>query len=377
MDPIFGPNPLPATPLLLLQAEAQKLNAAWSAERSALEQRKAARSNLQKARADLGVAEREGDLVRAGELKYSIIPRLEKEFSQWSKAAGAGGNFGDDSLLSEQVTPAHIAEVVSRATGIPATRLVAAERERLLDMEATLAKTVIGQDEALAVVANAVRVSRAGLQSPDRPLGTFMLVGPTGVGKTHLCKALADFLFDSQDAVTRLDMTEFSERHAVSRLVGAPPGYVGYDEGGQLTEAVRRRPYTVLLLDEFEKVHASNCTLPTLRPPPHSVVAMLRLSGDGRRAAQRCAQTAPFFTTTLFHPLGPHHSTCLNPPPLVSPAHPTAPSQLYAQCPHVQFSFRVCPLLPHIIPHPASTSETPSTLASIPLTPLIHPSVLT
>mmetsp|Transcript_15476 Transcript_15476/g.49174 ORF Transcript_15476/g.49174 Transcript_15476/m.49174 type:complete len:524 (+) Transcript_15476:280-1851(+) len=245
------------------QAEAEKLNAAWSAERSALEQRKTARSNLQKARAELGVAEREGDLVRAGELKYSIIPRLEKEFSQWSNAAGstAGGNHGDDALLSEQVTPTHIAEVVARATGIPATRLVAAERERLLEMEATLAKTVIGQDEALAVVANAVRVSRAGLQSPDRPLGTFMLVGPTGVGKTHLCKALADFLFDSPDAVTRLDMSEFSERHAVSRLVGAPPGYVGYDEGGQLTEAVRRRPYTVLLLDEFEKAHREVATL--------------------------------------------------------------------------------------------------------------------
>jgi len=250
------------------QATAQELGAAWSAQRETLEQRKAARASLQQARADLAVAERDGDLVRAGELTYAIIPRLEKEFSQWSEAAGGGaGGEGaetgdsDAALLSEQVTEAHIAEIVARATGIPAARLVAGEREKLLQMEATLARSVIGQDEALAVVSNAVRVSRAGLQSSERPLGTFMLVGPTGVGKTHLCKALAEFLFDSADAVTRLDMSEFSEKHAVSRLVGAPPGYVGYDEGGQLTEAVRRRPYSVLLLDEFEKAHREVATL--------------------------------------------------------------------------------------------------------------------
>jgi ATP-dependent Clp protease ATP-binding subunit ClpB len=159
------------------------------------------------------------------------------------------------------VTPAHIAVVVSKATGIPADKLLAAERDKLLNLEAALAAQVVGQPHALRVVADAVRVSRAGLQPGERPLGVFLLVGPTGVGKTQLCKALASQLFDSEEAMTRLDMSEYSERHSVSRLVGAPPGYVGYDEGGQLTEAVRRRPYAVVLLDEFEKAHREVATL--------------------------------------------------------------------------------------------------------------------
>jgi len=163
-------------------------------------------------------------------------------------------------MLSENVTASDIAEVVSKATGIPVSQLARAEADKLSHLEARLAEQVVGQDHALRVVADAVRVSRAGLQPPDRPLGVFLLVGPTGVGKTQLCKALAAQLFDSEEAVTRLDMTEYSESHSVSRLVGAPPGYVGYEEGGQLTEAVRRRPYAVVLLDEFEKAHRSVAT---------------------------------------------------------------------------------------------------------------------
>ena len=171
------------------------------------------------------------------------------------------GEDGGGMMLDEQVTAAHIAEVVSKATGIPSTSLELAERDKLMHLEAELAKQVVGQDHALRVVADAVRVSRAGLQPHDRPLGVFLLVGPTGVGKTQLCKALARQLFDTEDAVTRLDMSEYSEKFAVTRLVGAPPGYVGYDEGGQLTEAVRRKPYSVVLFDEFEKAHREVATL--------------------------------------------------------------------------------------------------------------------
>ena len=195
-------------------------------------------------------------------MKWAVVPRLEQELAQWEEAAPAGGGEGGGgSMLAEQVTAAHISEVVSKMTGIPISQLELAEREKLLHLEAKLAQSVVGQERALSVVADAVRVSRAGLQPPDRPLGVFLLVGPTGVGKTQLCKALAGELFDSEEAVTRIDMTEYSERHSVSRLVGAPPGYVGYEEGGQLTEAVRRKPYSVVLLDEFEKAHKEVATL--------------------------------------------------------------------------------------------------------------------
>ena len=231
--------------LHLKQSEADDARAAWEKEREALEQRKTARQRLQDARADLAAAERDGNLGRAGELTHAVLPRLERELKRWESEAASGSDddgSGSAGLLAEQVTAAHIAEVVSRATGIPATRLEVADRDKLLHLEDALAEQVVGQDHALRVVADAVRVSRAGLQPPDRPLGVFLLVGPTGVGKTQLCKALAKQLFDTEEAVTRLDMTEYSERHSVSRLVGAPPGYVGYDEGGQLTEAVRRKP---------------------------------------------------------------------------------------------------------------------------------------
>lgn len=243
------------------QTEAEAAQATWRREREVLEQQKTARQRLQQARADQAQAERDGDLARAGELTHAVLPRLEREMKQWEKEAGGIGGEGEGGMLAEQVTSAHIAEVVARATGIPANKLALAERDKLMHLEAALGAEVVGQPQALQVVADAVRVSRAGLQPPDRPLGVFLLVGPTGVGKTQLCKALAKQLFDTEDAVTRLDMTEYSERHSVSRLVGAPPGYVGYEEGGQLTEAVRRKPYSVVLLDEFEKAHREVATL--------------------------------------------------------------------------------------------------------------------
>ena len=243
------------------QTEADEAKAAWERERDTLEQRKTARQRLQEARSDLANAERDGDLGKAGELTHAVLPRLERELQRWESEAGDKAGEESGGMLAEQVTAGHVAEVVSRATGIPASQLQLAERDKLMNMEAALAEQVVGQPEALKVVSDAVRVSRAGLQPPDRPLGVFLLVGPTGVGKTQLCKALAQQLFDTEDAVTRLDMTEYSERHSVSRLVGAPPGYVGYDEGGQLTEAVRRKPYSVVLLDEFEKAHREVATL--------------------------------------------------------------------------------------------------------------------
>jgi len=246
-----------------LQSETDAANADWSREREALDQRKTARQRLQQARSDLAAAERDGNLMKAGELTHAVIPRLEAELTQWEGAvpqASADAEGADGGMLSEHVTAADIAEVVSRATGIPVSQLELAEKDKLAHLEHRLAEQVVGQDHALKVVADAVRVSRTGLQPPDRPLGVFLLVGPTGVGKTQLCKALASQLFDSEEAVTRLDMTEYSESHSVSRMIGAPPGYVGYGEGGQLTEAVRRRPYAVVLLDEFEKAHRTVAT---------------------------------------------------------------------------------------------------------------------
>jgi len=214
------------------QAKAESANAQWTTERRALEQRKTARQRLEQARKDLAAAERDGNFAKAGELLHAVVPRLERELEQWEGAAAKGGTGAGEAggegggMLSEQVTSAHIAAVVSKMTGIPTTQLDMSERDKLLQLEAKLAQTVVGQDHALRVIADAVRVSRAGLQNPDRPLGVFLLVGPTGVGKTQLCKALAGQLFDSEEAVTRIDMSEYSERHSVSRLVGAPPGYV-------------------------------------------------------------------------------------------------------------------------------------------------------
>ena len=231
-----------------LQQKSAELTAKWQAERDKLEGARSLKEQLDKARAELDQAKREGNLQRAGELSYGVIPGLEKQL----EAAEA-----DDGqvMVEEAVGPEIIAEVVERWTGIPTSKMLEGEREKLLRMEEEIARRVIGQKQAVTAVANAVRRARAGLQDENRPLGSFLFLGPTGVGKTELTKALAEFLFDDDKAMVRIDMSEFMEKHAVARLIGAPPGYVGYDEGGVLTEAVRRRPYQVILFDEVEKAH--------------------------------------------------------------------------------------------------------------------------
>ncbi|HTN61948.1 MAG TPA: AAA family ATPase, partial [Devosia sp.] len=236
-----------------LEEQAQALSAKWLAEKDRLSGSQKLKEGLDAARSQLEIAQRQGDLAKAGELAYGVIPGLEKQIKA---AEDANGDGSKDPLMAEEVvTPSHIAQVVSRWTGIPVDRMLEGEREKLLHMEDSLGARVIGQAEAVAAVAKAVRRARAGLQDPNRPIGSFMFLGPTGVGKTELTKALAQFLFDDETAMVRLDMSEFMEKHSVARLIGAPPGYVGYDEGGVLTEAVRRRPYQVVLFDEIEKAH--------------------------------------------------------------------------------------------------------------------------
>jgi ATP-dependent Clp protease ATP-binding subunit ClpB len=222
----------------------------WNAEKAALSGTQHIKSELEQARMDLEVARRAGDLNRMSELQYGRIPELEKQLDLAAQA-----EMQEMTLLRNKVTDAEIAEVLSKQTGIPVTKMLEAEKEKLLRMENVLHNRVIGQNEAVEVVSNAIRRSRAGLSDPNRPIGSFLFLGPTGVGKTELCKTLAMFLFDSEDAMVRIDMSEFMEKHSVARLVGAPPGYVGYEEGGYLTEAVRRKPYSVILLDEVEKAH--------------------------------------------------------------------------------------------------------------------------
>lgn len=225
------------------------LREVWSAEKSSVQGTQDIKSELEKARVEMDQARRAGDLSRMSELQYGRIPDLEKQLHT------AQAEETETTLLRNKVTEEEIAEVVSKWTGIPVSRMLEGEREKLLRMEDDLHKRVVGQDEAITAVADAVRRSRAGLSDPNRPNGSFLFLGPTGVGKTELCKSLAEFLFDSEDAMVRIDMSEFMEKHSVARLIGAPPGYVGYEEGGYLTEAVRRRPYAVLLLDEVEKAH--------------------------------------------------------------------------------------------------------------------------
>ena len=235
-----------------IEEEAQALSQRWLAEKERLQGSTKLKDELDKARTELELAQRQGNFTRAGELAYGVIPDLEKRL----KAAEAEKTNGDGSpMVAEVVTPSDIAQVVSRWTGIPVDRMLEGEREKLLHMEQTIGARVVGQTEAVEAVSKAVRRSRAGLQDPNRPIGSFMFLGPTGVGKTELTKALASFLFDDETAMVRLDMSEFMEKHSVARLIGAPPGYVGYDEGGVLTEAVRRRPYQVILFDEIEKAH--------------------------------------------------------------------------------------------------------------------------
>ena len=232
-----------------LEQQSSELTQRWQAEKDKISAEAKIKEQLDTARIELEQAQRSGDLAKAGELQYGAIPGLERQLSEAESAAG-------NAMLREEVTAQDIASVVSRWTGIPVDKMLEGERDKLLNMEQLIGARVIGQQDAVAAVSKAVRRSRAGLQDPNRPLGSFLFLGPTGVGKTELTKALASFLFDDDNAMVRIDMSEFMEKHSVSRLVGAPPGYVGYEEGGVLTEAVRRRPYQVVLFDEVEKAHS-------------------------------------------------------------------------------------------------------------------------
>jgi ATP-dependent Clp protease ATP-binding subunit ClpB len=228
------------------------LTARWQNEKGAIEKVRDLKEELEQLRGESERAERDGDLGRAAELRYGRIPTLEKDLAA---ATATAERAEEKAMLKEEVGPDDVADVVSAWTGIPAGRLLEGETAKLLRMEEAIGRRVVGQAEAVRVVSDAVRRARAGVADPDRPTGSFLFLGPTGVGKTELAKALAEFLFDDERAMIRIDMSEYSEKHSVARLVGAPPGYVGYDQGGQLTESVRRRPYSVVLLDEVEKAH--------------------------------------------------------------------------------------------------------------------------
>ena len=251
-----------------LRERSTEMKAHWRGEKEAIEAIRQAKEQLEQAHRDTERAERDGDLQRAAELRYGEIPRLEELVK--GEEARLAGIQSDRTFLKEEVDDEDVAEVVAKWTGIPVSKLMEGEVAKLVHMEERLHERVIGQDEAVEAVSNAVRRSRAGLQDPNRPIGSFLFLGPTGVGKTELARALAEFLFDAERAMVRIDMSEYMEKHAVARLVGAPPGYVGYEEGGQLTEAVRRRPYSVVLLDEIEKAH------------PDVFNVLLQMLDDGR-----------------------------------------------------------------------------------------------
>jgi len=268
-----------------LKESAAEMKARWQTEKGAIESINEARAELEEANREVERAERNADLEVAAELKYGRIPELERRMAdEEAKLAELQSEGG--SMLVDKVTEQDIAEVVGKWTGIPVSRLMEGEVEKLIHMEERLHERVIGQDEAVVAVANALRRSRAGLSDPNRPIGSFLFLGPTGVGKTELARALAEFMFDSEGAITRIDMSEYMEKHAVSRLIGAPPGYVGYDEGGQLTEAVRRRPYAVILLDEIEKAH------------PDVFNVLLQIMDDGRLTDGK-GRTVDFTNTVL------------------------------------------------------------------------------
>ncbi|MER2178012.1 MAG: AAA family ATPase, partial [Stenotrophomonas maltophilia] len=233
-----------------LEREFSDLNEIWKSEKATLQGATRIKEQIEQAKLELESAQRRQDFGRMSEIQYGQLPQLEKQL-----AAAQEVETSEFKLVQDRVTAEEIAEVVSRWTGIPVNRMLEGERDKLLRMEEVLHNRVVGQEEAIKVVSDAVRRSRAGLSDPDRPSGSFLFLGPTGVGKTELCKSLAEFLFDSSDAMIRIDMSEFMEKHSVARLIGAPPGYVGYEEGGYLTEAVRRRPYSLILLDEVEKAH--------------------------------------------------------------------------------------------------------------------------
>src|SRR6185436_8538190 len=257
----------------------------WQNEKEPIEAINRARAKLAEARLEAERAERETDLELAAKLRYGEIPELEKTVTEQetrlAKLHASGGT-----MLTEEVTEEDVAEVVAKWTGIPVSRLMEGEVEKLIHMEERLHERVIGQEEAIEAVSNALRRSRAGLSDPNRPIGSFLFLGPTGVGKTELARALAEFMFDSEQAMIRLDMSEYMEKHSVARLIGAPPGYVGYDEGGALTEAVRRRPYCVILLDEIEKAH------------PDVFNVFLQILDDGR-ATDGQGRTVDFTNTVI------------------------------------------------------------------------------
>ncbi len=272
-----------------LEAREREMTEQWEAEKQAIAGISETKERLDAARGEMERAEREADLQRAAELRYGEIPELERkvaEYESQERERDEDPAHPAPVFLKEEVDADDIAEVVARWTGIPVSRLLEGETEKLLHMEERLHERVVGQDEAIEAVASALRRSRAGLQDPDRPIGSFLFLGPTGVGKTELARALAEFMFDSQEAMIRIDMSEYMEKHSVSRLVGAPPGYVGYEEGGQLTEAVRRRPYAVVLLDEIEKAH------------PDVFNTLLQVMDDGRLTDGQ-GRTVDFKNTVL------------------------------------------------------------------------------
>jgi ATP-dependent Clp protease ATP-binding subunit ClpB len=249
-----------------LKEEHDRLQAQWTAEKDAIQNARARKEALEQVRNDIEIAQRGGDYARASELQYGRLPELERQIHEEdSRVAGQ-----DQRMLKEHVDEEDIAEVVAKWTSIPVRRLLEGEVQKLIHMEDRLHQRVVGQDEAVRAVANAIRRARAGLQDPNRPLGSFLFLGPTGVGKTELARSLAEFLFDDEHALVRIDMSEYQEKHTVSRMIGAPPGYVGYEEAGQITEAVRRRPYSVVLFDEVEKAH------------PEVLNVLLQLLDDGR-----------------------------------------------------------------------------------------------
>ncbi|HEY2668074.1 MAG TPA: ATP-dependent chaperone ClpB [Actinomycetota bacterium] len=270
--------------LARLNEESRGLKAHWTLEKEAIDRISAIKSQIEEARAGAERAEREGDLARAGELRYGRLVELTKHLD--AANAALAELQATSKMLKEEVDEEDIAEVVARSTGIPVSKLMEGELQKLVRMEDALHNRVVGQDQAVAVVSNAIRRSRAGLSDPNRPIGSFLFLGPTGVGKTELARALAEFLFDDERAVIRIDMSEYMEKHSVSRLYGAPPGYVGYDEGGQLTEAVRRRPYSVVLLDEIEKAH------------PDVFNVLLQVMDDGRMTDGQ-GRTVDFRNTIL------------------------------------------------------------------------------
>ena len=249
-----------------IEREYADLDEIWKAEKAAVQGSQHVKEALEQARSEMEAARRAGDLTRMSELQYGRIPELEKQLGD----AQDHESGSETRLLRNKVTDEEVAEVVARWTGIPVSRMLEGEREKLMRMESELHRRVIGQDEAIHAVSDAIRRSRAGLSDPERPYGSFLFLGPTGVGKTELAKALAEFLFDAPESMVRIDMSEFMEKHSVARLIGAPPGYVGYEEGGYLTEAVRRRPYSVILMDEVEKAH------------PEVFNVLLQVLDDGR-----------------------------------------------------------------------------------------------